>query len=107
MTVTITLPDELATKLQSRAETKNLSLETLAINILSSVLELKEELDDYPTPEEVVAKIKATPPIRRLLDPLPARWLRPCKTLPTTPTLILKPGPRSGRPLRRLAIGNR
>ncbi len=90
MTVTITLPDELATKLQSRAETKNLSLETLAINILSSVLELEEELDDYPTPEEVVAKIKATPPNPAAIRPATGSLAEALQNAPHDPDFDLE-----------------
>ena len=62
MTITITLPDELAAKLQAKAETQHLPPEELILNILSSTLELEAESIDYPTPEEVVAKIKAISP---------------------------------------------
>lgn len=63
MSLTITLPDELAVKLQAQAETHRLLPETLALTILAEALDRPEdELDFYPTPEEVVAKIKATPP---------------------------------------------
>lgn len=62
MTITITLPDDLATKLKSRADSQHLPLADVAINILMTALEGEAELDDFPTPEEVVAQIKATPP---------------------------------------------
>jgi hypothetical protein len=62
MTLTIILPDELAAKLQAKAETQQVAPEELVLDILSSTLELDEETVDYSTPEEVVAKIKATPP---------------------------------------------
>jgi plasmid stability protein len=62
MTITITLPDELTTQLQSRAQAQHLPLEVVVINILTSALETEAEPDDYPSLEEVVAQIKATPP---------------------------------------------
>jgi len=59
MAVTITLPDELEARLQHRAKGLRLSLENLALEILGRAL----GTDEYsPTPEEVVAKIRATPP---------------------------------------------
>ncbi len=60
MPVTINLTDTLAEKLQVRAGMQQISLEKLAVNILNKALEPADE--DYPTPEEVVARIKATPP---------------------------------------------
>jgi hypothetical protein len=60
MTITITLPDELARDLQYRAEEKKISLDTLVVDLLNSAL--ADEFEAYPTLEEVVARIKATPP---------------------------------------------
>lgn len=62
MTMTITLPDQLAVKLQAEARQQHLSPDELALNILADALKLEDEADEYPTLEEVVAKIKATPP---------------------------------------------
>jgi len=83
MPTTIALPNSLATRLQIEADRKQLSLDKLVIDILSSVFERKRDVreptrlsahaegssqarssDDYPTLEEVVAKIKAMPPTR-------------------------------------------
>lgn len=58
MTLTITLPNHLAEQLQRKAEEEKLAAEEVAIDLLEEAL---EELW-WPTPEEVVAKIKATPP---------------------------------------------
>lgn len=58
MRLTITLPNHLAEQLQRKAEEEKLTAEEVAINLLEEAL---EELW-WPTPEEVVAKIKATPP---------------------------------------------
>lgn len=58
MTVTITLPEALGEKLVSRAEARNTTVDALAAELLWQAF----EFDDLPTPEEVVAKIKATPP---------------------------------------------
>ncbi len=59
MTVTITLPDEIETHLKRKARMQYLSVEELALEILSNALEMQES---FPSPEEVVAKIKATSP---------------------------------------------
>jgi len=59
MSVTVTLNDTLAEQLHTRAQTQRISLEELVVTILSDALEPVN--GDYLTPEEVVAKIKATP----------------------------------------------
>ena len=57
--MTITLPDDIAVQLQRKADAQHLSVEKVALDILETVLETEA---DFPTPEAVVAKIKATPP---------------------------------------------
>jgi plasmid stability protein len=59
MAITITLPDEIEIQLQRKAQGQHLSVEELALEILGHALETEEP---FPTPEEVVAKIQATPP---------------------------------------------
>ena len=59
MAVTITLPDEMETQLQRKAERQNLSVEELALDILDHALGTEEP---FPSPEEGVAEIRATPP---------------------------------------------
>ncbi len=61
MPVTITLPDELAKNPQTRAEIQRVSLAELVADLLSVAFAVEPD-DDFPTPEEVVAEIKATPP---------------------------------------------
>lgn len=58
MTITLTLPNKLEQHLQRRAGLQHRSVEQVAIDILTGVL----NEDNFPTPEEVVARIKATPP---------------------------------------------
>ncbi len=58
MPVTITLTDTLAAQLQEKAELQRLSVEEVALDILSNGLEI-DAAD--PTPEDVVARIQATP----------------------------------------------
>ena|SRR5687768_17312880 len=60
MTITITLSDELARDLQYRAEEKKISVDDLVADLLFEAL--ANESEEYPTLEEVVARIKATPP---------------------------------------------
>ncbi len=62
MSATITLPDTLAAKLRARAKIQQQLLEEFVLNILSRIAELADEQADVPTPEEVVARIKALPP---------------------------------------------
>lgn len=60
MSVTITLNDPLAEQLRMRAMRQHLQLEELVFTILKDAL--KPANIDILTPEEVVAKIQATPP---------------------------------------------
>lgn len=73
MPLTITFPDELATKLRTKAEILDQSVDEFTINFLDHAFngatyyypiieELENEKEDELTLEEVVAKIKATPP---------------------------------------------
>lgn len=59
MAVTITLTDEIETELQNKAEAQKRSVEDLVLEILGTALEAEAA---FPLLEEVVAKIKATPP---------------------------------------------
>ena len=60
MTITVTLPDSLASQLQTKAETQQVSIVELVIDLLTQSLEPK--LEKTLTLEELVAEIKATPP---------------------------------------------
>jgi len=81
MTLTITLPEKIAEQLQRKAKERHLSATAVAIDLLENALDeqtnfhpalvngkiLVTETDDgaeedFPTPEEVVAKIKALGP---------------------------------------------
>ena len=59
MAVMITLPDELEARLKRRAKGLRLSLENLVLEILGRAVGADE---NFPTPEEVVTKIRTTPP---------------------------------------------
>ena len=61
MPVTITLPEKIETRLEALAEEQHLPVEKLALDILNHAVEAEME-GAFPTPEEVVAKIKALPP---------------------------------------------
>jgi len=56
---TVILPEELTRKLQVKADDHQQSLDQLVVDLLTTVLE--EENDPWPSLEEIVAKIKATP----------------------------------------------
>lgn len=60
MSLSITLPDSLTAELQSRAQRQQLSVEDLAIRLLGDAVAQSKE--PYAAPEEVVARIRATPP---------------------------------------------
>ena len=66
MRVMINMPHEIENKLQQKAERAQLSLEQVVLEILAEALE--EEVI-FPSPKEVVAKIKATPPGKHSLRP--------------------------------------
>jgi plasmid stability protein len=68
MSVTVTLPDQLADTLKSRAKSHHLSLEEMVLGILSQISEPLAE-DDFPTLEEVVREIQATPPNPQNIHP--------------------------------------
>ncbi|HEX9732734.1 MAG TPA: hypothetical protein VGG06_12195 [Thermoanaerobaculia bacterium] len=57
MSLTITLPRTLETELQSAADARDWSVEQLALYILAHALEANRT----PSPEEVVAEIRAAP----------------------------------------------
>lgn len=59
MSVTITLPDEIANPLQAQAEAKHISLDKLVTDLLTNVLATNQEEDEL---EALVVRIKATPP---------------------------------------------
>lgn len=60
MPTTIILPDELTVRLQAKAESQHQPLDELVATMLTDVLD--EEEDDWPSLDEIVARIKATPP---------------------------------------------
>lgn len=66
MSITITLPDMLAAKLETEAMARNQSAEEVAVELLDHALAAEpEETEHFPlTLEEVVAKIRSLP-----LDP--------------------------------------
>ena len=58
MTVTIMMPDEMETQLQRQAEKEHMSLEEFILELLARALEMEKQ---FPSPEEVVDRIQATP----------------------------------------------
>ena len=61
MSITITLPAEVEKGLQAKAEAQQVSLDELIVDILVQAVETEPD-EDFPSLEEVVAEIKATPP---------------------------------------------
>ncbi len=64
MEITITLPDFIATKLQTKAQLQRRSKEEIAVELLDQALDAGLALSDYipPALDELVARIRATPP---------------------------------------------
>lgn len=71
MEITLTLPDVLAAKLQTEAMSRRRSTEEVALELLDQALDAEPETPDYtpPTLEEVVARIRATPPNPEMVRP--------------------------------------
>jgi len=59
MTVTITLPQNLEAQLKQKAQIQKSSIEEMVLEILDRALTAD---NDAPSPENVVAKIRALPP---------------------------------------------
>lgn len=59
MSITITMPDEIGMQLQRKAKKERLSIEELVLKLLRRVLQTDNA---FPSPEDIVAKIQATPP---------------------------------------------
>lgn len=86
MSVTVTLPDELAQQLKSRAAVGNVTVDELVTDLLTRLL----EADDYPTPEEVVARIKATPPNSANIHPATESLAEALQNAPHDPDFDLE-----------------
>ena len=85
MALTITLPDELAEKLQAAAEEQQLSVEETAAVILSDALRRE---DFFPTPEQVASISASSVPV----STAPAPASRPAaSTAPVRPTVEATP----------------
>lgn len=71
MEITLSLPDVLAAKLQTKAQTQQRLAEEVAVELLDHALDAEPEPPDYvpPTLEEVVARIRATPPNPEMVRP--------------------------------------
>lgn len=86
MALTLTIPDELAEQLQQAAEEQQLSVEEIFVQILRRALHRSAY---FPTPEQVVAKIKALP--KNPMNPIPAQGslLDYLRNSPTDPNFDL------------------
>jgi hypothetical protein len=89
MPVTITLPDELAENLQTRAEAQQVSLAELIADLLNVAFAVEPD-DDFPTPEEVVAEIKATPPNPASIRPATGSLAEALQNAPQDPDFDLE-----------------
>ena len=86
MAVTIILPDELETQLQRKAQVQQLSVEELALEILGQALETEKP---FPSPEEVVTKIQATPPNPHSIRPADGSLAEALRNAPNDPNFDL------------------
>lgn len=86
MPTTVTLPDELTARLRERASDQNQSLDEF---VAASLQQFLEDQEDWPSLEEVVARIRSTPPdpsafhpaTESLLDYLRATRAAPAENL--------------------------
>lgn len=71
MSITITLPDILAAKLETEAQAQSRSAEDIAVELLDQALGVEPLAPDYVplTLEEIVARIRATPPNPEMIRP--------------------------------------
>jgi plasmid stability protein len=87
MVVTITLPDKLEARLNQKAKRRHISIEKLVLEILSTVLGSDEQ---FPTPEEVVAKIKALPANPQNIRPAEGSLAEALRNAPDDPDFDLE-----------------
>jgi plasmid stability protein len=82
MTLTITLPEPLTLALKQRAAQEHRPPVDLALKLLADAL---EEEEDFPTLEEIVAQIKATPPDPTAIHPAQGSLADALASLPKDP----------------------
>jgi len=81
MTLTITVPERLVAQLQRRAAEEQRSAEEAAVALLEEAL----DADVWPTPEEVVAKLKALGPDPTAVRPAQGSLVEALRNLPSDP----------------------
>lgn len=86
MTTRIALPDELESRLRREADQKHLSLEEFTLGIITDSLDMDS---DFPTLDEVVARIKAMPPSRYGLRPASGSLAEALRSDPIDPEFDL------------------
>lgn len=86
MAIMITMPNEIERKLRRKAEKERRSMEQVILDLLTTALE-----DDapFPSPEEVVARIKATPPEPGSLRPASGSLADALRNAPEDPDFDL------------------
>jgi hypothetical protein len=100
MTLTITLPEKMAERIQRKAEERHLSAEEITVDLLQGALDhdatfqadpstgykpMSETDDDFPTPEEVVARFMALPPESNNVRPVRGSLAEALRNKPTDP----------------------
>jgi translation initiation factor 2B subunit (eIF-2B alpha/beta/delta family) len=86
MALTITLPDTLMEQLERKAEAEQTSPEA----IITDLVEQLFEAEQWPTPEEVVAKIKALGPDPTAIRPAEGSLAEALRNLPPDPDFDLE-----------------
>jgi hypothetical protein len=89
MSITITLPADVEKGLQAKAEAQQVSVDELIVDILTQVVETEPD-DFFPSLEEVVAEIKATPPNPACVHPPTASLADLLREAPTDPDFDLE-----------------
>ena len=88
MSITITLTDPLAEQLRIRATRQHLQLEEFVFILLKNVLQPANQ--DILAHEDVVAKIKATPPTLKNIRPATSSLLETLRHAPDYPDFDLE-----------------
>jgi len=94
MPITITLTDAIHACLQDKAKSKHCSAEELALQILSDALAVESP---SATPEEVVARIRATPPNPGSIRPASGSLADALRNAPRDPDFSLEVWQRQWR----------
>jgi hypothetical protein len=86
MSITINMPDHMEERLKRKSKTEQRSMEQLIIQLINDALETENQ---FPSPEEIVAKIQATPPAPASLRPASGSLAEALRHAPEDPNFDL------------------